>query len=319
MGAAEAGPDPSLDAYAEPQRLVKLNTRRRLNLCVLGNGPATVVFAAGLAGFTGHWARVQPAIARRALTVAFDKAGFGFSDPGPLPRSAAATVADLRIALRRIGAAPPYVLVGHSLGGLEMRLYAYLHAEEVAALVLVDPTSEDYQREVFKHPAMREWSRRDYAEVRRVYAMAKGGTLVPGTPAHEARVGPPSPELPDRLNAAVLKNRASPGYWRATLSMIRQQRGPDLRVMAGARRRLGDTPIVVLSATQTLDAVRAQAGEAAAAYLQKSHQGMAAESTRGVWRAVECGHGIQWERPDAVIAAVEEVLQIGPLCRDGTV
>jgi hypothetical protein len=60
MGAAEAGPDPSLDAYAEPQRLVKLNTRRRINLCVLGEGPATVVFAAGLAGLTGHWARVQP-------------------------------------------------------------------------------------------------------------------------------------------------------------------------------------------------------------------------------------------------------------------
>jgi hypothetical protein len=110
------------------------------------------------------------------------------------------------------------------------------------------------------------------------------------------------------LNAVILKNRASPCYWRANLSMIRQQLGPDLRAMAAARRSLGDISIVVLSATQTLDAVRAQAGDAAAAYIQKSHRGMAAESTRGVWRAVDCGHGIQWERPDAVIAAVEEVL-----------
>ena len=305
---AETEADLALDVYAEPQRLVRLNKRRRLNLCVLGQAGPTVVFAAGLNGFTGHWARVQPRIAERALTVAFDKAGFGFSDPGPLPRSAAATVADLRAALGRIGAAAPYVLVGHSLGGLEMRLFAYLHPDEVAGLVLVDPTSETYMAEVFKHPAMRAWSRRDYAQVRRVYEMARDGTLVAGTPEYAARVGPPTPEFSERLNAAVMRNRASPGYWRATLSIIRQQLGGDGRAIAAAHRPLGDVPIVVLTAAQTLDAVAAQAGEAARAFVLKAHQAMAGDSARGVCRVVDCGHGIQWERPDAVIGAIQEVL-----------
>ena len=308
MGAGKKGPDRSLDFYAEPQTRVKLSTRRRLNLCVMGEGPPTVVLAAGLNGSTGHWARVQPVIAQSALTVSFDKAGFGFSDPGPLPRSADATVADLRTALERIEAPRPYVLVGHSLGALEMRLFAFRHPDEVAGLVLVDPFSEEYSAEVFTHPAMRQWSRRDYADVRRVYLMAKTGKLLPGTPEYEARVGPPSRELSDRMNAAIVKNRTSPGYWRAYLSIIRQMLGPDLAAMAQARRPLGDIPIIVLSATQSSDAIRAQLGAAAAALSVKTHQGMAADSTRGVWRTVDCGHGIQWERPEVVIAAIEEVV-----------
>ena len=68
--------------YAAPQTLVRIGRRRRLNLVVMGEGAPTVIFAAGLNGTSLHWARVQHAIARRTRTVAFDKAGMGFSDPG---------------------------------------------------------------------------------------------------------------------------------------------------------------------------------------------------------------------------------------------
>jgi pimeloyl-ACP methyl ester carboxylesterase len=144
--------------------------------------------------------------------------------------------------------------------------------------------------------------------------MAKAGTLVPGTPEYAARVGPPSPEFSARLNAAVMQNRASPGYWRATLSIIREQLGGDGRAIAAASRPPGNMPIVVLTAAQTLGAVQAQGGEAARALVLSSHQEMAAASAGGVSRVVDCGHGIQWERPDAVVAAIEEVLAA---CRTG--
>jgi hypothetical protein len=65
---------------------------------------------------------------------------------------------------------------------------------------------------------------------------------------------------------------------------------------------------VVLTAGQTLEAVREAAGDAARAVLLRSHQDMAALSSRGSHRVVDCGHGIQWERPDAVVEAVREVL-----------
>ena len=299
-------PDPSLDIYVRPQRLVKLNTRRRFNLCVMGEGSPTVVLAAGANASTSHWARVQPEVAKRTLTVSFDRAGRGFSDSGPLPRSAAATVADLRAALAKIGARPPYVLVGHSLGGLEMRLFAFLHAAEVAGLVLVDSSSEAYTAALLRHKSFRDWSRRDYAEVRRTAAMARAGTLLPGTPEFDARVYfPPEPELPDALNAAILTNRASPAYWRAELSAIREHLGGDQVALAKAHQSLGDMPIVVLTAAEHLSA----GGDSKlGALVQSTQADMAALSSRGVQRTVNCGHHIPWERPDAVISAIDEVL-----------
>jgi len=298
-------PDPSLEIYARPQRLVKLNTRRRLNICVMGAGSPTVVLAAGANASTSHWARVQPEVAKHALTVSFDKAGRGFSDSGPLPRCAAATVGDLRMALAKTGAKPPYVLVGHSLGGLEMRLFAFLHPSEVVGLVLVDSMSEEYTARLLEHETFRDWSRRDYAEVRRTAAMARAGTLLPGTPEYDARVYfPPEPELPDALNAVILKNRGSPAYWRAECSFIRHL-GTDQMAMAKARRSLGEMPIVVLIAAETL----AAGGDPKLSALTQSTQAeMAALSSRGRHRIVDGGHHIPWEQPDAIISAIEEVL-----------
>src|SRR5690606_28471284 len=85
--------------------------------------------------------------ARFARVVTYDRAGLGWSDPAPGPRTAEAMVADLRALLRAAGVPAPYVLVGQSFAGLLVRLYAYLHPSEVAGLVLVDGAHEDqYQR-----------------------------------------------------------------------------------------------------------------------------------------------------------------------------
>jgi pimeloyl-ACP methyl ester carboxylesterase len=102
--------------------------------------------AHGLGGRTLEWFRVQAAVAQFATVISYDRAGFGFSDPGPPPRTADRNLADLRAALQAIGASPPYVLVSHSSGNLEMRLFAYRHPGEVAGMLLLDPTGDD-QRE----------------------------------------------------------------------------------------------------------------------------------------------------------------------------
>ena len=121
-----AEPNPRMDLYyAAPQTQVKIARRRRLNLLIAGEGAPTVIFAPGGGCTTLEWAPVQHPISALTRTVAYDNAGFGFSDPGPLPRTAAAIVNDLRAALRAADVAPPYVLVGWSMGGLIMRLFAF--------------------------------------------------------------------------------------------------------------------------------------------------------------------------------------------------
>src|SRR5215469_8864652 len=138
----EAAPDPRLEIYGRPQRLVKIGRRRRLNLHITGEGSPTVILASGAGDCTLHWCLVQPSLSRTHRVVSFDRAGMGFSDPGPVPRTASRIVADLRAALRAAGIGPPYILVGASMASFEARLFAYLHAEEVIGMVLVDPRGD---------------------------------------------------------------------------------------------------------------------------------------------------------------------------------
>jgi pimeloyl-ACP methyl ester carboxylesterase len=115
---------------------------RSLFLDCSGTGNPTVVLEGGL---STDWAAVQPAVASFTRVCSYDRpdSPASHSDPTPL-RSAQEVVDDLRALLTAAGEVGPYVLVGHSLGGLYVQLYAYQHPDEVAGLVLVDPTPEDF-------------------------------------------------------------------------------------------------------------------------------------------------------------------------------
>src|SRR4051812_32708693 len=99
-----------------PGRLVAVNGHR-LHVRATGGGSPTVVFDAALAGSSISWTFVQPQVERFARAVSYDRAGFGWSDAGPLPRTAGRIADELRVLLERAGEPPPYLLVGHSFGG----------------------------------------------------------------------------------------------------------------------------------------------------------------------------------------------------------
>lgn len=114
------------------------------------------MFDAALGASSVSWCLVQAEVERTTRTCAYDRAGFGWSDAGPLPRSAGPIADDLWALLERSGTAPPYLLVGHSYGGLVMRIFAARHRPAVAGLVLVDPA----------HP--QEWLEPDDAQRRQI-------------------------------------------------------------------------------------------------------------------------------------------------------
>jgi pimeloyl-ACP methyl ester carboxylesterase len=117
----------------------------RLHLVVTGDGAArpTVILDSGMVSFSSNWAWVQPEVAKVAPVVAYDRAGLGWSDPGPKPRDAAQSARELRTALEHLGIAGPFVLAGHSYGGLAVRSFAALYPDEVAGMVLVDGSHPD--------------------------------------------------------------------------------------------------------------------------------------------------------------------------------
>jgi pimeloyl-ACP methyl ester carboxylesterase len=116
---------------------------RTMHLRVGGSGTPTVVLDSGLGDSLAPWNDIFPAIAGFTRVVAYDRAGYGRSDPGPEPRSYGAVATELHTLLTRAGFAPPYVLVGHSLGGAHIRAFAHLFKDDVAGLVFVDPISEE--------------------------------------------------------------------------------------------------------------------------------------------------------------------------------
>ena len=128
-------------ACATPEdRAVSLPDGRTLNLYCQGRTGPVVVFDSGWAADSRVWRRVMAQLPEDVRACASDRAGQGRSSPGPLPRDGAAVAADLHAALKASGLPGPWVLVGHSLGGLNMRHFARAFPQDVAALVLVDPT-----------------------------------------------------------------------------------------------------------------------------------------------------------------------------------
>jgi pimeloyl-ACP methyl ester carboxylesterase len=116
---------------------------RSLRMLLAGSGDHTVVFENGQGAPLETWGKVQPAVSRFARTVSYDRAGVGLSEDGPPPRDGGRIAADLRQALRAAGVAPPYILVGHSMGGRYIRTFAATYPDAVSAMVLVDPTPDN--------------------------------------------------------------------------------------------------------------------------------------------------------------------------------
>ncbi len=129
-----------------------------LRVLVQGRGGPAVVFESFGAAYLEHMSRVQSAVAEWTTTVNYDHAGNWGSEPGPKPRDANRVAEELHTLLSRAGVAPPYILVGFSFGGPYSRVFAARYPDEVAGMVLIDPTQESFMR----------WLRASFPEVNRL-------------------------------------------------------------------------------------------------------------------------------------------------------
>lgn len=322
IAAENPTPIVSEEAYAHAQRMVKVDRARRMNLYCVGRGSPTVVFDAGLADATLVWGLVQPVVAVKTRTCSYDRAGIGFSDPSGRAGDSANIVADLHRLLRAAAIKPPYVLVGHSIGGMNVRLFADLYPEEVAGMVLVDPSHEDQSTRFWRlvgpdaPDSQTKWDQY-LRDQRACVTAARSGFAVGTEPAEDAVlykkcVAERDSNFSAPLNAAMLKIHLTPTFQQAMLSEQQNVFYASADQVRRARRSYGDMPIVVLTKspsprsgneTQELRDARTHLWETL-------HNELAALSTRGVNRVVpDSTHYIQLSQPQAVDAAVAEVLQ----------
>lgn len=302
-------------APAAPGRLVSIGTHR-LHLHCAGSGSPPVVFDAALGGSSLSWTYVQPAVAEFTTACAYDRAGFGWSDAGPMPRTAARIAAELHDLLTVARIAPPYVLVGHSFGGLSIRAYASRHPADVAGLVFVDPAHPEEWRE----PSTADRGRLDRGATlcRRGATAAKLGIaslvarlasagaldLARGIAASVSRrtlhrqdeeILAPVTRLPMDVRAVLRWMWTQPRYFEALGSQIEH-------ICASAAEidldpDYGSLPLITISATETNPAHRAL------------HEALAGRSTRGRHTvARDSGHWIPLDEPETIVHAITEVV-----------
>ena len=185
----------SAPAPPPPGQLVDVAGHRMHIRCVgPGTSTPTVVFEAGGGGFSTSWSRVQELLAPNVRSCAHDRAGLGWSEPGPAPRTMRQEAYELHELLGAAHVAPPLVLVGHSVGGINVRIYAERYGADVAGMVLVDATHEST---VLYNTRVNRWARiRDLAT----------GRAIP-EPRREGR--PPSGYDPNTTTSPTSSRRCS--------------------------------------------------------------------------------------------------------------
>jgi pimeloyl-ACP methyl ester carboxylesterase len=127
----------------------------RMNIDCSGKGSPTVILESGSGGPSLDWQMVQPEVAKFARVCSYDRAGYGWSDSGPEPRSSLQIAYELKQLLEASGEKGPYVLVGHSMGGYDIRVYTGLYPNDVAGMVLVDASHED--QDLRAPESIRKW------------------------------------------------------------------------------------------------------------------------------------------------------------------
>ncbi|WP_372782925.1 alpha/beta hydrolase [Phenylobacterium sp.] len=322
LAATAAVPQPKppiLDdaAYSHPQRLVDVGGRR-INLYCRGRGGPTVVLDSGLSDPTLVWGAVQPALSRDLRVCAYDRAGIGFSDPSGRAGDSRNIVGDLRALLRAAGVPPPYVLVGHSYGGLNVRLFAYEHSAEVAGLVLIDPAHEDADaRYTAADPTWAASNARRLTRDRACAARVPPEGFAEGSEGFATCVVPAEAWFSPRLNAVRRRLEARRSFQLAQVLEVESLTlGVSDAQVRAARRPLGARPLIVLS---SLEAPAPDATGTTAAHDRVQwalHEDLIADSVRGEHEGVaRTGHYIQLDRPEIVVDAVRRVVRTARLAR----
>ena len=256
----------------------------QLFLNCTGQGSPTVILESGATDSSRQWEKVQPEVAFSTRVCSYDRAGFGWSDPSSMPRNARQMATELHTALVKAEIRPPYVLVGHSFGGLITQIFASLYPDEVAGVVLDDSV----------HPS----------------EISEFPDHFPRSPTLARMLRLTAPLGIPRFFGWCNATAACPDCVKYTNAVMAEyDEYPESHVLAAALPNLGDKPLAVLAHDPAvgLGGQRDDAFESAWTGWQ---QDLARQSTNSsLTVATGIGHEIQRDQPQLVINAILRTVQ----------
>jgi len=290
-----------------PQRghLVQVGSIR-MNVDCSGQGSPTVILESGSGGPSVDWLMVQPEVSKFTRVCSYDRAGYGWSDSGPEPRSSLQIAHELKQLLQASGERGPYVLVGHSMGGYDIRVYTGQYPNDVVGMVLIDASHED--QDLRAPESIRKWLQEhhkhlDWEKLKYFCQLHLGWARL--TADRDAPDFWPKPfrgeekflMLPTKHQFAVMDE----DQVFSTLSAAQVR-------VAG---NLGDRPLIVLTATRQDDIPPEIPPKDALAendlWVHQLQPELARLSTHGKQIVVDSSHEMPTEHPEVVISAIHEV------------
>ncbi len=251
-----------------------------LNYETYGSGTPTIILDTGYGDTYESWQDVIPELAKLSKVFVYERAGYGQSNPGRFPRSSRVVAHELEFTLRENGIEPPYLLVGHSLGAMNMQIFADTYPELVDGMILLDPPPQDWlEGAVF--PELRAQADTQSWQM---------------SEAAIALIGSGDPQ------------EQQEGLFYKTLASEHNEMLNASARQVGRIESFGDLPVTVIGAGQPNPAFR-QWATSFQAYWITTSQMLASKSSRGKFiLADQSSHAIQRDAPEIVVAAVKEML-----------
>lgn len=296
--------------YPPPGELVDIGGRR-LHLWRMGAGGPTVVIEPFLGGLATEWAHIQRALATDTTVVTYDRAGLGWSDPARQVRTVGLLVTDLHRLLAAAQIPPPYVLVGHSFGGILVRVYQARYPEQVAGLVLAEASHPDQRRRLGKDASL---SRQILRALKweRPWGLRRLGRDLGVIKRPPGAIHRLSPELADAAEAIALTSNSLRADVQEMLffAWMASQARAELPATPGA---LGALPLTVVTSSEIdPDLTGEMAERRRRVYptwlaMQKEMAALSARSTHLI--AERAGHFVHRQDPELVVRAIRDQLQ----------
>jgi pimeloyl-ACP methyl ester carboxylesterase len=278
--------------YPPPGQMVDVGGYR-LHINCTGTGSPTVVIDAGWGDFSTSWTAVQSEAAKTTQVCTYDRAGSGWSDPGPLPRNALQYAKELHSLLHNANIPGPYVLAGHSLGGIPVRVFTDMYPSEVAGVVLIDSMVPEQFTSASKETTTQAGS------PSRSFSFLPSLARIGAVRLFSRVLGLAPAELPVQEAKAYLSRVVRPTSLQAYMD---DGHGvPASGAQAKAVKTFGDIPLIVLTARLNSTYPDWQAWQAEQLQLSSNSQQMFAENS---------GHNIQYEQPDAAVAAIVKMVEL---------